>query len=224
MQFAASFADAADPVTRFASGNIYQVYEHYFHPLRDKPVRLLELGVHKGASLKTWGAYFQHGTIVGVDALDPGTDFSAHPNVSFEVADQRDGRRLAEISRKYAPGGFDIIIDDASHYGMFTLLSYQALFPHLKPEGLYCVEDWGTAYWADWPDGAAFKPFIPQQSSDELERRIQTHDYGMAGFVKFLVDEVMSRGIRDSMTAPLARPDRLEFLHVYKPAVIMKKA
>ena len=82
----------------------------------------------------------------------------------------------------------------------------------------------GNCLWADWPDGAAFKPFIPQQSSDELERRIQTHDYGMAGFVKFLVDEVMSRGIRDLKTAPLARPDRLEFLHVYRPAVIMKKA
>lgn len=57
MQFAASFADAADSVTR--SGNIYQVYERYFQPLRDKPVRLLELGVHRGASLKTWGAYFR---------------------------------------------------------------------------------------------------------------------------------------------------------------------
>jgi len=26
---------------------------------------------------------------------------------------------------------------------------------HLKPGGLYVIEDWGTGYWSDWPDGAA---------------------------------------------------------------------
>ncbi len=46
----------------------------------------------------------------------------------------------------------------------------------------------------------------------------------MTGFVKYLVDEVMSRGIRHSLMAPLTRPDRLEFMHVYKQAVIAQKA
>jgi len=224
LQLAAAFSDPANTWTRLASGNIYPLYERYFKALRDEPVALLELGVHRGESLKTWGAYFPRGTVVGIDAYDHKADFSTHPNVRFELADQRDGERLSEICRRHAPSGFDIIIDDASHLGTFTLMSYQALFPHLKPGGLYCVEDWATGYWSDWPDGAAFSPFELQPPSDEIEKRIPTHDHGMTGFVKYLIDEVMSHGIRDSRTAPLTRPDRLEFAHVYKAAVITKKA
>ena len=222
LQIAAAHTDSSDIRTR--RPNIYELYERYFEALRDDPVTLLELGVHRGDSLKTWAAYFPRGTVVGVDALDPGSDFSAHLNIRFEIADQRDGEGLAEICRRHAPDGFDIIIDDASHYGTFTLMSYLALLPHLKPGGLYCVEDWGTGYWTDWPDGAAFAPFTPRPPSAEIEKRIPTHDHGMVGFVKYLVDEVISQRIRDSMTAPLTRPDRLEFLHVHKPAVVMKKA
>src|SRR5262245_41926215 len=67
-------------------------------------------------------------TVVGVDALDPGADFSAHLNIRVEIADQRDSAGLSEICRRHAPDGFDIIIDDASHFGAFTLMSYLALF------------------------------------------------------------------------------------------------
>ena len=224
LQLAAEFSDLSNPATRLGAGNIYQLYELYFEPLRDAPVVLLELGVNRGESLKTWASYFARGTVIGVDCEDPRADFDAHPNLRFELADQRDGARLADICRTHAPGGVDIIVDDASHLGTFSLMSYNALFPHLKPGGLYCVEDWATAYWTDWPDGAPFKPFAPQPPSDRIEKQIPTHDHGMAGFVKYLVDEVMSRGIRDTMTAPLTRPDRLEFLHIFKPAVVMKKA
>ena len=94
----------------------------------------------------------------------------------------------------------------------------------MKPGALYCAEDWVTGYWADGPDGAAFAPFVPQLRSDPIESRIPTRDYGMVGFVKYLVDEVASAHIRESPAAPLTRPDRLEFVHVHKPAVVMKKA
>lgn len=223
-QLAMHYSDSANPATRLAAGNIYQLYERYFKPLHEGPITLLELGVNRGESLKIWSAYFPRGIVVGVDLHHPGTDFSAHPNVRFELADQRDDKRLDEICQQHAPSGFDIIIDDASHFGTFTLMSYRALFQHLKPGGLYCVEDWATGYWADWPDGSSFKPFTPQPPSDQIEKQIPTHDYGMTGFVKYLVDEVMSRGIRDSLMAPLTRPDRLEFMHVYKQAVIAQKA
>ena len=53
--------------------------------------------------------------------------------------------------------------------------------------------------------------------------RIVSHDYGMVGFVKALVDEVMSRGIRPSMSAPLTRPDRLAAMHVHKGAVVLRR-
>jgi hypothetical protein len=54
--------------------------------------------------------------------------------------------------------------------------------------------------------------------------RIPTHDFGMVGFVKYLVDEVMSSGIRASINAPLTRPNRLDLMHVHKSMVVLQKA
>jgi hypothetical protein len=57
-----------------------------------------------------------------------------------------------------APDGFDIIVDDASHIGEFTKQSFWYLFDnHLKPGGLYVIEDWCTGYFDGYPDGKQMK-------------------------------------------------------------------
>jgi len=143
---------------------------------------LLELGVAQGESLKTFARYFEHGRIIGVDVEDRGLDFSSHPNVRFEVGDQRDAERLSEVCARHAPDGLDIIIDDASHVGAWSLQSYRALFPFLKPGGFYIVEDWATGYWTDWPDGGAFEDVAlgvggrpPDTNSDPRFRHGRLH-------------------------------------------------
>jgi hypothetical protein len=63
------------------------------------------------------------------------------------------------VARKTAPEGFDIIIDDASHFGDLTKIAFWHLFDnHLKPSRLYVIEDWGTGYWSDWTDGKTYRP------------------------------------------------------------------
>ena len=65
------------------------------------------------------------------------------------------------MASKTAPDGFDIIIDDASHIGELTKTSFWHLFDHhLKPGGLYAIEDWGTGYLDDFTDGRKFQPRI----------------------------------------------------------------
>jgi len=44
------------------------------------------------------------------------------------------------------PEGWDIIIDDASHYPPHQIISFQNLWPKLRPGGLYVVEDIETSY------------------------------------------------------------------------------
>ena len=101
---------------------------------------------------------------------------------------------------------------------------YRALFPFLKPGGLYIIEDWATGYWTDWPDGGPFEDVTPSDTNDVLQKRIPSHDFGMVGFIKHFVDEVANSGIRPSMTAVPTRPDRLEAMHVYKSVVVLRKA
>src|SRR5438105_3097400 len=110
------FADGSNPNTKLAA-DLYGLYDSYLGYLVDRPFTLLELGVHSGESLKTFATYFPRARIIGVDIQDQGADFSAFPNVAFELGDQRDAARLAEICRAHAPDGLDVIIDDASHLG-----------------------------------------------------------------------------------------------------------
>jgi hypothetical protein len=74
---------------------------------------------------------------------------------------QADKAFLSKVASKTAPDGFDIIIDDASHIGELTKTSFWHLFDHhLKPGGLYAIEDWGTGYLDDFTDGRKFQPRI----------------------------------------------------------------
>ena len=57
--------------------NYMPVYQQWFEPFRDKPVRLLEIGVggydkplQGGDSLRMWKSYFRKGVITAIDIYD----------------------------------------------------------------------------------------------------------------------------------------------------------
>jgi len=128
-------------------------YDPFFTPIAECPVRLLELGVLRGGSLRLWHDYFPSGTIAGVD-LNLLPDFPVTDRIHLFQGSQADTTFLSKVAARIAPEGFDIIIDDASHFGDLTKIAFWHLFEnHLKLGGLYVIEDWGTGYWSDWPDG-----------------------------------------------------------------------
>ena len=45
-------------------------YQVYFELLRDLPLKLLEIGVQSGASLRMWKQYFPKAEIYGLDYFD----------------------------------------------------------------------------------------------------------------------------------------------------------
>jgi SAM-dependent methyltransferase len=194
-------------------------YAEHFRPLLGKEVKLLELGVFKGGSLLLWRDYFKSGTIVGLD-IEPCVVDDPSGRIRIYRGGQADTALLDRIAEETAPEGFDIIIDDCSHMGEFSRVSFWHLFErHLKPGGIYSIEDWGTGYWGDWPDGKryahrawpskAFKSasrlagFFEAMRGRKLgargmsrlyrlacyKQRFPNHDYGMVGFIKQLVDE-----------------------------------
>jgi hypothetical protein len=160
-----------------------ELYDPILVPWIDRKLTLLEIGIHRGGSLKLWSDYFPHGRIVGIDLKLP-KNFVPGERVQVFEGSQADTGFLSEIAMKTAPDGFDIIIDDASHIGELTKTTFWHLFDrHLKPGGLYAIEDWGTGYLDDFPDG---KKFDPKPSSLDP---FPCHSQGMVGFVKELVDE-----------------------------------
>jgi hypothetical protein len=123
-----------------------EIYEKYFAPLRQKSINLLEIGVqcgkynknHQiGPSLKMWHDYFPNGMIYGFDVHNYSTLNS--PRIKVFQGDQAKKQDLLQIL-KCCPR-FDIIIDDGSHAPYDQQASFHFLFPYVKENGVYVVED-----------------------------------------------------------------------------------
>ncbi|HTD32224.1 MAG TPA: class I SAM-dependent methyltransferase [Candidatus Elarobacter sp.] len=201
----------------------YEIYERYFAPLRDLPLTILELGVYEGESTKVFSRYFPNARIVAVDMVLRDIDFSAHPNVSYHECNQTNGEALRALVDREAPNGLDIVIDDASHVGWFTQISFYHLFPRLVQGGLYVVEDWTTGYLPDWDDGGPFQRFDVASINRRIPMRIPSHDFGMVGAVKWMLDILGSPYIGGEGAVPAFGPNPLEFVHAYTSTVVMRK-
>jgi hypothetical protein len=184
-----------DPAVKLAP--YLPIYEELLAPLRGSRLTLLELGVWGGDSLQMWRDAFPKATIIGVDLGPPDIDLG--PRVHIVEGDQADTALIASLRATYAPTGFDVIVDDASHLGITTARSLQALYPeYLRPGGLYCIEDWGTGYLPDWPDGDLLQvrldralldvPASVAGAAEHSATTMPSHVQGMVGLVKRLVD------------------------------------
>lgn len=116
-------------------------YEAYFEKYRDQNINFLELGVREGWSLRMWSEYFPNAKIHGIDNnsenLCP-TSFD-NKNIIFKICSQTDKESLEKLAEDC--GGFDIIIDDASHISSLSIESFEILFNTLKSGGIYVIED-----------------------------------------------------------------------------------
>lgn len=124
-------------------------YEKHFIPFRDKPIKLLEIGVggygsptEGGNSLRMWKEWLPLAEIHAVDIEEKSS--LAEERIHIWKGDQADHAFLENLSNQ--AGGFDIIIDDGSHVSAHVYASFHALFPLLKTGGLYIIEDLQTAY------------------------------------------------------------------------------
>ena len=128
-------------------------YDRLFRPLRDTPVRLLEIGVQNGGSLETWAQYFHAAeTLVGCD-IDPRCATLSYddPRIKIVVGDAN-GEDIRQRIAALAPQ-FDIVIDDGSHRSADIIAAFVGYFPLLAPGGIYVVEDTHCLYMDDMGGG-----------------------------------------------------------------------
>jgi SAM-dependent methyltransferase len=214
-------------------------YDPIFGPLAGKKIDLLELGVFGGGSMLLWKDYFPEGSITGVDISLP-ANWQPTDRVRLFEGSQGDTAFLSKVANEVAPAGFDIIIDDASHFGGLTKTAFWHLFDHhLKPGGIYVIEDWGTGYWEDWPDGraldlASYAVEPPAQNTllMKIKRRLGLntkspmpgHSYGMVGLIKQLVDEQAAADVtRSAYNVTSKRKSKFEQMLITEAIVFITK-
>jgi hypothetical protein len=187
-------------------------YERHFAPVRDRPLTILEFGIggyeypdRGGSSLRAWKRYFRRAMVYGID-LAGKYDELQEQRIRTLQGRQADPRFLA--SAVDLTGPLDIVIDDAGHDAHEVINSFRFLFPHLRPGGIYAVEDAQTSYRARHGGSGT-------ESSDPAKT---------AGFFKSLVDGLTHEEFDPSAQHRPTETDlNVASMHFYPNLVILEK-
>lgn len=142
----------ANTVNIHKAAHFVPIYESTFRPYRDRPMKILEIGVACGGSLELWRQYFcPEATVIGIDGNPQCARFDDPArNVHVRIGQQQDKQFLQSVVDEFGP--IDIILDDGAHTPSYTRAAFQHLFLHgLADGGVYLVED---LEWCYWPCGA----------------------------------------------------------------------
>ena len=196
-----------------------RIYSRVFSEIRYNQLNLVEIGLlrpdrdgrrvtagaevessavaHSAPSLEAWKKYFPSASIVGFD-ID---DFSAASSAGISII-QGDMSSPADLSRitSYFKDGIDIFIDDGSHVSHHQQIALSVLFPHLRSDGLYCIED---CHWQD----PSLERVDAVKTRDVLRRFMYSGD---------IVSPYISR---DSSKALEALIDKVSFYDSIEPVV-----
>jgi predicted O-methyltransferase YrrM len=118
----------------------------------EQPKVIFELGIRGGGSTALLNELAEPSKLIAIE-INPRPvkmldDYIARAGVADRVracygVDQSDRSRLAEIVAVELGGRpIDLVIDDASHRLVETRSSFESLFPHVRPGGLFIIEDW----------------------------------------------------------------------------------
>jgi hypothetical protein len=128
-----------------------QHYQRHFHSLRKKKLNILEIGAggyadsKAGAySLRMWKRYFPKSRIYSIDVYDKSA--LEERRIKIFRGSQADEKFLRDICSQIG-SPLDIVIDDGSHKNSDVIGTFKILFPLLKNNGIYAVEDTQTSYW-----------------------------------------------------------------------------
>jgi 23S rRNA U2552 (ribose-2'-O)-methylase RlmE/FtsJ len=129
----------------------FDIYDSHFSRFRNTDVHVVEFGVSEGGSLQMWKHYFgPECRIYGVD-INPYCKELEEDRIKIFIGDQEDREFLRSLVREIPR--IDILIDDGGHRMQQQINTFEELFPHVQPHGIYLCEDMHTSYWKGWGGG-----------------------------------------------------------------------
>lgn len=159
-------------------------YENHFGELRDKPIKLIEIGVASGASMHMWNDWFTHrqAEFLGIDIVQE-TPTKFDNRTMIEIADGTD--------YDWRGPKVDILIDDGSHTSDDILRAMDNWFRHVKPGGWYVIEDLAVQWRNDYGGGGlgspatdALKKIVDQLWTKDIVSITEFHAYDEIVFLR----------------------------------------
>lgn len=126
----------------FAGKNYLDIYDLYFTKLRHSNVKMLEIGIRDGSSLRTFRDYFKNGTIIGLD-INPETSFKENRIITY-IGSQSSPEVLDKVFIDHPQ--INVVLDDGSHINELTIKSFHLIFDRLPKGSYYIIEDLACTY------------------------------------------------------------------------------
>ena len=168
-----SYTTSAEEIIILKDPSFLVKYDAIFEHAPSRNV--VEFGVFEGGSIILFALAYPEFKFVGIDIRQPNKHVLDHitrlgledrVKIYYGVS-QTDGTRIAEIIEEEFPDGkIGIISDDASHQYNFSKRTFELTFGRLVEGGLYVLEDWAWAHWAEpyqtqiWTDQPALTNLV----------------------------------------------------------------
>ena len=161
-------SDKGDSKINESWHNYTILYNKLFNHLRDKPIRLFELGLGTnnpnipsnmcwcnrptpGASLFGWSKYFKNASIYGAD-IDRDILFQTD-RIKTYYCDQTNTEDIKKLwNQPELQEQFDIIIEDGLHEYYANVIFFENSIHKLKQGGFYVIEDIGSNTFKQWEE------------------------------------------------------------------------
>lgn len=124
----------------------FNIYDTLFGHLYGKDISYLEVGVSHGGGLEIAAKLFGNDSkLFGLDINPQCKELEVKGlKASIFIGSQTDDTILREIVAH--AGSFDLIIDDGSHIQADMIITFLKLFPYLRQDGVYIIEDTHSSY------------------------------------------------------------------------------
>jgi hypothetical protein len=117
----------------------FDLYARHLAGFVGREVVVVEVGVYSGGSLEMWKSYFgERATIHGVD-LEEVCRVYEGDGIHIHIGDQADRAFWARFKEQVPV--VDVLIDDGGHHPNEMRVTFEELFPILRPGGVYLCED-----------------------------------------------------------------------------------
>lgn len=119
-------------------------YTENLNQLKDKKIKILEVGSYSGASAAAFKKYFKNSSIYCFDINISKFIYSSEKIYVYGLNINNEEKLIKtfkSLNINRNSNLFDIIIDDGSHYLSDILITFKNLFEYVNNGGIYIIED-----------------------------------------------------------------------------------
>lgn len=165
--------------------NYGYVYELLFGHRRRESLNILEIGVHKGASIRAWRELFPYAFVYGIDKdSEQIRQLSLDGLGGLYCIDASNVQELDNFMHGRPP--LDIVIDDGSHQPNDVRIAFDYFWPRLNTNGIYVIEDLDVAWYPEYQQ----PPTIIDQELARL--KADTHSTGVKDRITVVAGELIA--------------------------------